>query len=120
MDIQRPIFWHQGLFLQPQHFQLLDLSFRSLLAPFLNFLKPYFWGIGEIKIQEASLGVRIFSIVKGNFLFQDGTHAVLPDNAIIEARRFEEAWIEGGKPLTIYVGLKKWNDAGENVLSLRN
>ena len=118
MDIQRPIFWHQGLFLQPQHFQLLDLSFRSLLAPFLNFLKPYFWGIGEIKIQEASLGVRIFSIVKGNFLFQDGTHVVLPDNAIIEGRPFDKAWVEGGKPLSIYIGIKKLNNAGENVTML--
>jgi len=118
MDIQRPIFWHQGLFLQPQHFQLLELSFRSLLSPYFNFLEPHFWGIGEIEIQEATLGNRTFNPVKGNLLFQDGTHAVLPDNAIIEARRFEEAWIEGGKPLTIYVGLKKWNDAGENVTVL--
>src|SRR3990170_3345862 len=70
MDIQRPIFWHQGLFLQPQHFQLLDLSFRSLLAPYFNFLEPHFWGISEIKIQEAALGNRTFNTIKGNFLFQ--------------------------------------------------
>lgn len=118
MDIQRSLFWEQGLLLQPQHFQLQDLSFRSLLAPFLQYLEPDFWGISKTEIQEAALGNGIFNLVKGTFLFQDGTYAVLPDNAMIESRRFDEAWIEGGKPLPVYVGLKKWNNTGENVTVL--
>jgi type VI secretion system protein ImpJ len=118
MDIQRPIYWHQGLFLQPQHFQLLDLSFQSLLVPFHHFTTPYFWGIGEIEIQKAALGRKSLNLLKGSFLFQDGTFAVVPDNALIEARSFEEAWIEGGKPFPLFIGLKKWNPAGENVTVL--
>jgi len=115
MDIERPLFWHQGLFLQPQHFQLLDLSFQSLLAPFHHFIKPHFWGTGELEIQKSALGMRSFSLLRGTFLFPDGTFAAFPGNGIIEARPFEEAWVEGGKPFTILIGLKKWNPAGENV-----
>lgn len=115
MDIQRPLFWHQGLFLQPQHFQLLDLSFQSLLTPFHHFMEPHFWGTGELEIQKAGLGLRSFNLLKGTFLFPDGTFAVFPGNGIIEARPFEEAWVEGGKPFTVLIGLKKWNPAGENV-----
>src|SRR6185369_4973966 len=36
----------------------------------------------------------------------------------IDARAFEEAWVEGGKPFTVYLGLKKWREPGENVLVL--
>jgi type VI secretion system protein ImpJ len=115
MDIQRPLFWHQGLFLQPQHLQLLDLSFQSLMAPFRHFIQPHFWGIGEIEVQKAALGLRSFNLLKGNFLFPDGTFAVFPENAFVEARAFEEAWVEGGKPFTVLMGLKKWNNDGENV-----
>ena len=115
MDIQRPLFWHQGLFLQPQHFQLLDLSFQSLMAPFHHFIEPHFWGIGELQVQKAALGLRSFNLLKGNFLFPDGTFAVSPGNAFVEARAFEEAWVEGGKPFTVLMGLKKWNNDGENV-----
>jgi len=118
MDIQRPLFWHQGLFLQPQHFQLLDLSFQSLLTPFHHFREPHFWGLGEIEIQKAALGRRSFNLLKGNFLFPDGSYTVLPGNALIEARPFDVAWVEGGKPFPVYVGLKKWNEAGENVTVL--
>lgn len=115
MDIQKPLFWHQGLFLQPQHFQLLDLSFQSLLAPFHHFMEPHFWGTGELDIQKAGLGLKTFNLLKGAFLFPDGTFAVFPENSFVEARPFEEAWIEGGKPFTVLIGLKKWNPAGENV-----
>jgi type VI secretion system protein ImpJ len=118
MDIQRPLFWHQGLFLQPQHFQLLDLSFQSLLTPFHLFREPHFWGLSEIEIQKAALGRRSFNLLKGNFLFPDGSYTVLPGNALIEARPFDVAWVEGGKPFPVYVGLKKWNEAGENVTVL--
>jgi type VI secretion system protein ImpJ len=116
--MKRPIFWHQGLFLQPQHFQLKDLYDQSLLIPLHKFLNPHFWGIGDIEIQQAALGNRSFDVLSGNFLFPDMTYAVFPDNAVIEARSFEAAWEEGGKTFTVYVGLKKWNDAGENVTVL--
>ena len=115
--MKRPIFWHQGLFLQPQHFQLKDLYDRSLLIPLHRFLNPHFWGIGDVEIQQAALGNGSFDLLSGNFLFPDMTYAVFPDNAVIEARSFEAAW-EGGKTFTVYVGLKKWNDAGENVTVL--
>ncbi len=113
--MERPLFWHEGLFLQPQHFQLEDLHFQSLLAPFHRLLQPHFWGIGDLEIQEAALGNRNFNLLGGEFLFPDKTYVVFPGNAVIEARSFDEAWIEGGKPLTVYIGLRKWNDAFENV-----
>jgi type VI secretion system protein ImpJ len=118
MENQRPLFWHQGLFLQPQHFQLLDHSFRSLLSPFHDFLEPHFWGIGQVEIQKAALGNRSFSLLRGNLLFPDGTHTVFPGNALVEARSFEESQIGGGAPFPVYLGLKKWNEAGENVTVL--
>jgi type VI secretion system protein ImpJ len=118
MNIHRPLFWHQGLFLQPQHFQLSNLYFQSLLAPFFRFGQPHFWGIGESEIQKTALGNRTLNPLKGEFIFPDGTHAIFPGNALLEARSFDDAWIEGGKPLTAFIGLKKWNYGGENVTVL--
>ena len=118
MDIQRPLFWHQGVFLQPQHFQLADLYHESLLTPLRKYLEPYFWGVGDLEIGKAALGNRTFDLLRGEFLFPDGTYAVFPGNAVIEARSFEEEWVEGGKPFVVFVGLKKWSEADENVTVL--
>jgi type VI secretion system protein ImpJ len=115
MDIQKPLYWHQGLFLQPQHFQALDLFHQSLLEPFRQLMAPHLWGIVRIEIHKAGLGNRSFNLLAGELLFPDGSYTVFPGNALIEARSFDTAWVEGGKPLTVYIGLKKWNGSGENV-----
>ena len=118
MDIQKPLFWHQGLFLQPQHFQYMDLHAQSLLRPQQRFVRPHFWGVGGIEISAGALGNLSFEVLKGEFLFQDGTYAVFPGNAVLEARSFEEAWENRDQPLTIYLGLRKLDQAGANVTVL--
>jgi len=51
-DPIRPIFWYQGLFLQPQHFQRQDLLAQFRLQPFQTYMHPHFWGFGKLRIQE--------------------------------------------------------------------
>jgi len=115
MTAHPPLHWHQGLFLQPQHFQLLDLSIQGRLAPLFRHLHPHFWGVGELEIEESALGTRIVSIPSGEFLFPDGSWAVIGQNALCEPRSFDDAWLEGDKPLMVSVGLRKWQETGENV-----
>ncbi len=118
MNAQRPLFWDQGILLQPQHFQLFDRSCQGLLAPYQKYLEPHFWGVGAMTIQKSALGTRTFNLQAGEFLFPDGSFVSLPDNGCIDTRAFDEAWVEGGKPFTVYLGLKKWRETGENVTVL--
>ena len=118
MELQQPLFWHQGLFLQPQHFQIADRHVQSLFIPYQHYLTPHFWGVYDISIQKAALGTRSFQISKGTFLFPDGSHVSYPDNAVFESRTFDEGWVAGGKPFTIYVGIRKWSESGSNVTTI--
>ena len=118
MTVQRPLFWHQGLFLQPHHFQWQDQFTRSLLEPFSSLLSPHFWGVADLELHEAALGNRTFHVLKAEIVFPDGTHVVFPGNAVLDPRSFEDAWVEGGRPLTIYLGLRKWNLSRENVTTV--
>jgi type VI secretion system protein ImpJ len=68
-----------------------------------------------MEIQQASLGTRSFQLASGGFLFPDGTFVAFPGNALVAPRRFEDAWVAGGKPFKIFLGLRKWNNMGENV-----
>lgn len=118
MNIQKPLFWDQGILLQPQHFQLLERTCQGLLSPYQKYLQPHFWGVGSMALQKSALGTRSFHLQDGEFLFPDGTFVSLSENGCIDARTFDEAWVEGGKPFTIYLGLHKWRDNGENVTVL--
>lgn len=112
MSARHPLFWQQGLFLQPQHFQLMEQSFRDFAAPCFEFLTPYFWGVLDLRINKTRLANRLLELQAGSFIFPDGTHVDYPGNAVMQARSFQEAWSDA---LTVYIGLKSWTDAGENV-----
>ncbi len=111
----KPLYWHQGLFLQPQHFQIMDQYQSSMVQYLQQYGQPYFWGVAKLQVQEAALSNRQFEILGGEFIFPDGTHTVYPGNAIIKPRSFEDAWVEGEKPFSVYLGLRKWNPAAGNV-----
>jgi type VI secretion system protein ImpJ len=111
----RPLFWHQGLFLQPQHFQQSDLYQKSTLKPLLAYAHPHLWGVANLQVQEAGLGNKTFEVVAGEFIFQDGTYVMFPGNAILSPRSFDEAWVEADKPLTVYLGLRKVSAVENNV-----
>lgn len=113
--MERPIFWHHGLFLQPQHFQLADRYLQSLTAPAYRFLIPHLWGVNALEIRKTALQTRTFQVTGGELVFRDMTHVIIPDNALVESRSFEEDWAEGGRPLTVFLGIKKWSDSGHNV-----
>ena len=116
--MERPLFWHQGLFLQPQHFQLKDLYDQSLMTPFNRYLNPHFWGVADIEIQQAALGNNSLDFSNAAFLFPDMTYVTCPGNAVMQARSFEGEWGESGKRLPVYAGIKKLNATGENVTVL--
>jgi len=118
MNTNRPLFWHQGLFLQPHHFQQFDLYVQSLMTPYHRFIQPYLWGIGDMEIQESTLQNGSFHLTRGEFLFPDRTYVKVPGNGLVESRTFDGPWTEGEKPLTVYLGIRRLNEAGENVTVL--
>lgn len=112
---KKPVFWYQGLFLQPQHFQQTDAYHQSVIYPLKDYLQPFFWGSCAHTIDEGSLKEMVFNLSAGEFLFQDGTWVKLGENARIHPRSFKEAWPNMEKPLKVYIGLHRWNHNGKNV-----
>ena len=114
---KRPVFWYQGLFLQPHHFQHADLFTQSQLWPLKQYLQPYFWGVCRLKVNETALREGIFELANGEFIFQDGTWVSLPGNGRVKPRSVKDAASEDDR-LKVYLGLHKWRDDRPNVASL--
>lgn len=115
MKTAKPVYWHQGLFLQPQHFQVTDQRLRDHLLPFMDNSLPYFWGVRQMEIQTSALTRGVVQINSMSLAFRDGTHAEFPGNAAIAPRSFDEQWTFRDKPLTIYAGLRRFRDNTTNV-----
>jgi len=113
--MEKPLFWHQGLFLQPQHLQLSSRYQESLNLPLKQFLQPHFWGVGDYAIQIAALSNRSFHLTSGRFLFPDMTYVEVPGNAVVLPRSFDMDWEQGSQRFGVYLGLRKFSDTNRNV-----
>jgi type VI secretion system protein ImpJ len=120
MDVMQPIFWHQGLYLQPQHFQLSTLYQQSMIKPVLEYGLPYPWGVGRLAISESALLNHVVEISKAALMFRDGTYVEYPGNAIVSPRSFENAWLDGDQPFNVLIGLRRMRMRESNVTVVKS
>jgi type VI secretion system protein ImpJ len=120
MDSLRPIFWGQGMFLQPQHFQQQDAYHEAHVRQYLRHLYPFCWGLRSLEINETALQNFVCEVERCELVLRDGTNirfqgAALPSNARMKPRPFEARLDPGGRPLGVYLGVRRLQWEQENV-----
>lgn len=114
----QPIFWHQGLFLQPQHFQYGDENVQYKYAQIAALTSPYQWGVVSMSIDELALDTLQLRLQSIRLLMRDGSFIQYPGNAVIEARNVDLASLVQGR--TAYIGIRRLVPGQENVQVLEN
>jgi type VI secretion system protein ImpJ len=122
MEPLRPIFWGQGMFLQPQHFQQQDGYHEARLRHYLHLVYPFCWGVRLLAINEAALRTFRVEIERCELAMWEGTivhfqGTTLPSNARIVSRSFDGMLQAGDKPLGVYLGLKRLQWEENNLAS---
>jgi len=112
---KQSIYWHQGLFLQPQHFQMLEQHQDYLRTPLYQMVAPYFWGVSSLEISEDALDARTIDIRSARLVLRDHTYVEFPGNSVIQPRSFENVWLDMDKPLDVYLGIRKLSSVTGNV-----
>lgn len=115
MEKKQGIYWHQGMFLQSQHFQMADLHSQFQYKPMHEAGLPHFWGVGELELVASATANRTIEVQTARLLFPDRTYVEYPGNAVLKPRPFDVDWVEGDKPFTVYLGLKKLSSTEKNV-----
>ena len=104
-----PVYWHHGLFLQPQHFQLTDRRMAESLAALLGVVRPWFWGVASVEVDLGALAAGRLEFAQLSVLFPNGQGALLahyPGDSVCAARRVPAEAIAAGEGMTVYVGLR--------------
>lgn len=115
MNIKCPLYWHQGLFLQPQHLQYADAHHAWRASALIRASASGFWGMADLGLNEERLNSGIVEVERASVLFRDGTHAEVPDNAVLASRDIRAQWAADDKEMTVYVGIKQLRDTEANV-----
>ena len=115
MDFRTATYWHQGLFLQPQHLQRQDLHQQFLQKPLYDLSTPHAWGVGKLEFAPDGLAAQHIDIRDAQLIFRPNTYVEFPGNALIAPRDFSTAWTDTDQPLDVYLGLRKLAIAQPNV-----
>ena len=115
MDIAQGVFWHQGLFLQPQHFQHLERQLHFARTPFVRMVNPYPWGIESLSVADTAISNYVLEIREIKAVLPDQSYLQYPGNLQIAARSFDSAWPDQDKPLSAYLSIWRISIANPNV-----
>jgi type VI secretion system protein ImpJ len=116
----KPIFWHHGMFLQPQHFQQSEQYVNEKINVLKKHVSPWMWGFTQLDIATEALQSKKIEIQHAEFLMEDGTYINLGDNAFVSPRSIEGAEIDPESPNTIYFALKKHSGFSSNATKISN
>lgn len=111
----KPIFWEQGLFLHPQHFQLATVQQEWHQAAMAHQLMPFLWGLQRCTINESILNNGVFELTELELLLPSGERLYLGENTTLPARSFQDIWDKPDLPLDVWLGLAPFSFTGGNV-----
>lgn len=112
---QQQIYWHSGLYLQPQHFQSLDLHAAWLHARQRQLAQPYNSGLIDLSINRTALDDRVLSIDSIRLIMPGGDYLEYPGNCRLEKRHFRDCWPHPEQPLTFWLALRRFDPLHPNV-----
>jgi len=80
MSAHNRVIWHEGLFLQPQHFQQQDRYFERYIESRCRSLIPNSWGFTDIEFEFELLKVGKIGLTRLAGVPPDGTPFRMPDD----------------------------------------
>jgi len=108
------IHWHEGMFLQTHHFQLMDR--RLALQEYeQGAVFPCNWGISYLDIDEDALQEFRVKVHRGKLKLRNGTWLTIPGNAEIAPKSFQTEVHEGEGPLSVWMGVRRIDSRRSNV-----
>ncbi|MGA2953037.1 MAG: type VI secretion system baseplate subunit TssK [Caulobacteraceae bacterium] len=80
MQGESRVAWREGLFLRPQHFQQQDRHTDALVRARTESLRPYPWGLVELKLNQDLAALGKFGVERLVGLLPDGQPFAAPDD----------------------------------------
>lgn len=115
MNGHRPVFWNQGLFLHPQHFQAADDEAHQRTEPLRRYGLPFFWGLRRFALRASLLEQFVVEVENLEAVFPSGAVINAPFDCSLAPLTLERDWPEPDKPGILYVGLALPDKAGGNA-----
>ncbi|EDA3267912.1 type VI secretion system baseplate subunit TssK [Salmonella enterica subsp. enterica serovar Bovismorbificans] len=114
------VYWYSGLYLQPQHFQSIDLHHSFMLARTRQLSQPHNQGYYECCINAELLKEYTVRIEKIKAVLPSGYYIEYPGNCVVQDKCLTN--LRGTDPSTVnlWLALKRFNSGHKNVSSVND
>lgn len=114
------VYWYSGLYLQPQHFQSIDLHHSFMLARTRQLSQPHHQGYYECRINDDLLKEDTVRIEKIKAVLSSGYYIEYPGNCVVQDKCLTN--LRGTDPGTVnlWLALKRFNSSHKNVSSVND
>ncbi|MDD9069534.1 type VI secretion system baseplate subunit TssK, partial [Escherichia coli] len=115
---QQLVYWYSGLYLQPQHFQSIDLHHSFMLARNRQLSQPHNQGYYECRINDELLKEYTVRIEKIKAVLSSGYYLEYPGNCVIQDKCLTNLRGTDPKSIKLWLALKRFNSGHKNVSNL--
>ena len=110
------LLWGEGLFLRPQHFQLIERHFHDKLSRSERWATPHCYGLHKIVIDHDALSNWRVSLAECHLRFKDGTQLRFPQDAHISPVDIPPDTFETAETrVKVYVGVAERRQGFSNT-----
>ncbi|MGQ6550907.1 type VI secretion system baseplate subunit TssK [Serratia sp. JSRIV001] len=112
---EQQVYWYSGLYLQPQHFQSIDLHHSHMLARQRQLSQPWNTGIVSVDIHHETLADFVLKIDNLRAILPSGHYLEYPGNCRVEPYSFRDTWKVREKPFMLWLALRRFDPTQANV-----
>lgn len=110
------VFWGEGTFLRPQHFQYSDKIQHEANAISSRWGNPHFYGLQHLELDQDSLANWRVSLAACRLRLPDGTVLRIPEDAHLAAEPISrESFPSIESRVKVYVGIVELNNGANNA-----
>lgn len=112
---QQQVYWHSGVYLQPQHLQSVDLHHSFMLARQRLLTQPWNVGIIKFNLNQDLLLDFTLKIEQLRAILPSGDYLEFPGNCVLLPRQFNEEWKQLEKKFMLWIALRRFDPKHINV-----
>lgn len=114
------VYWGEGEFLRPQHFQETDRIQNHGRHRSLHWTSRYSYGVYLLEIDDSSLANWRIDLRKCHLRFRDGTQLCFPDDCHISPIVIPKELFVNQSKVPVYVGIPELRRGANNVAAPNN
>ena len=102
------VHWHEGLFLQPHHLQIMQHQLQSDIRSARGLLNPYCYGVVESRLDPDSLADGRIRFELLRVILPSGQEVFYPEGANLPALDIKAELARGAGPLDVLLAVPLW------------